>query len=95
MPIQIQYRRGVASLWTSVNPTLALGEPGYETDTGKFKVGDGSLAWNSLPYASGPQGTQGPQGAAGSQGAQGPQGVNGATPPGDDAEYILALQVFS
>ena len=71
MPIQIQYRRGVAADWTSFNPTLALGEPGYETDTGKFKVGNGSTAWNSLAYASG---TQGPQG---SQGAQGPQGTNG------------------
>ena len=56
MPIQIQYRRGLASLWTSVNPTLALGEPGYESDTGKFKVGDGTTAWTGLPYSSGPPG---------------------------------------
>lgn len=69
MPIQIQYRRGTAAQWTSANPTLALGEPGYETDTGKFKVGDGSLAWNSLPYASGPQGPQGPTGPQGAVGA--------------------------
>lgn len=52
MPIQIQYRRGTAAQWTSANPTLALGEPGYETDTGKFKVGTGSTAWNSLNYGS-------------------------------------------
>ena len=44
MPIQIQYRRGPAADWTTFNPTLALGEPGYESDTGRFKVGDGSLA---------------------------------------------------
>jgi hypothetical protein len=47
---QIQIRRGTASQWTSANPTLASGEFGYESDTGKFKLGDGSTAWNSLGY---------------------------------------------
>jgi hypothetical protein len=47
---QIQIRRGTASQWTSANPTLASGEFGYESDTGKFKIGDGSTAWNSLGY---------------------------------------------
>ncbi len=32
-------------------PTLAQGEIGYETDTTKFKIGDGSTAWSSLAYA--------------------------------------------
>jgi hypothetical protein len=48
---QIQVRRGTASQWTSANPTLASGEFGYETDTGKAKIGNGSTAWNSLAYA--------------------------------------------
>ena len=47
---QIQIRRGTAALWTSNNPTLALGEIGYETDTKKAKMGDGATLWNSLPY---------------------------------------------
>lgn len=47
---QFQFRRGTAAQWTSANPTLAAGEPGFETDTGKFKVGNGSTAWNSLAY---------------------------------------------
>jgi hypothetical protein len=47
---QIQVRRGTASQWTSANPILASGEWGYETDTGKVKIGDGSTAWNSEPY---------------------------------------------
>ncbi len=47
---QIQVRRGTASQWTSTNPTLASGEWGYETDTGKVKIGNGSTAWNSLAY---------------------------------------------
>jgi hypothetical protein len=50
---QIQVRRDTAANWTSTNPTLAAGEIGYETDTGKFKVGTGSLAWTNgaLLYA--------------------------------------------
>ena len=47
----IQIRRDTAANWTSVNPTLASGEQGFETDTGKFKIGTGSTAWNSLLYA--------------------------------------------
>ena len=52
MPVQtqIQTRRGTAASWTSTNPTLAAGEFGYETDTGKFKIGNGSTAWASLAY---------------------------------------------
>jgi hypothetical protein len=52
MPVvtQFQFRRGTAAQWTSTNPTLGAGEPGYETDTGKFKIGNGSTAWNSLGY---------------------------------------------
>jgi hypothetical protein len=47
---QIQVRRGTASSWTSANPTLSAGEWGYETDTGKVKIGDGTTAWTSLAY---------------------------------------------
>lgn len=47
----IQVRRDTAANWTSVNPTLAAGEQGFETDTGKFKIGTGSTAWTSLSYA--------------------------------------------
>lgn len=48
---QIQVRRGTASQWVSTNPTLAAGELGLETDTAKFKIGDGTTAWNSLAYS--------------------------------------------
>lgn len=47
---QLQFRRGTAAQWTAANPVLAAGEMGLETDTTKFKVGDGSTAWNSLSY---------------------------------------------
>lgn len=50
MAVQIQTRRGTAANWTATNPILMIGELGYETDTKLFKIGDGVLAWNSLPY---------------------------------------------
>ena len=79
MAVQIQYRRGTAAQWTSVNPVLAQGEPGYEYDTGKFKVGNGVDNWNTLPYSSGIQGPVGPAGPTGPIGPQGPQGLTGPT----------------
>jgi len=53
MPVNtlLQRRRGSAATWTSTNPTLSAGEWGYETDTGRAKVGDGSTVWTSLKYA--------------------------------------------
>jgi hypothetical protein len=51
MPIKLQIRRGTAANWTSADPTLLAGEIGYETDTGNFKVGDGTTAWTSLKYS--------------------------------------------
>jgi Major tropism determinant N-terminal domain len=47
----IQLRRGTAASAASDNPTLAAGEVGVETDSGKFKIGDGQSAWNDLAYA--------------------------------------------
>jgi hypothetical protein len=53
MSTQILLRRGTAQQWIDANPLLSAGEPGVETDTGKFKIGDGILSWLSLPYAVG------------------------------------------
>ena len=49
----IQVRRDTAANWTAGNPTPADGQPCYETDTGKLKMGDGATAWNSLAYFAG------------------------------------------
>ena len=51
MPVQVQLRRGTTSDWSTANPTLASGEVGVDTSLTKFKVGNGSTAWNSLGYA--------------------------------------------
>ena len=50
---RILIRRDTAANWTASNPTLASGELGGETDTGKLKLGNGSTAWNSLAYQGG------------------------------------------
>ena len=51
MPVntKIQLRRGTAASWTT--QVLSQGEIGFETDTGLFKIGDGTTAWSSLTYA--------------------------------------------
>ena len=46
----MQQRRGTAAQWTAANPVLAAGEIGFETDTSKFKMGNGSSAWTALTY---------------------------------------------
>lgn len=45
-----QLRRGNAEVWAKNNPVLAAGEPGFELDTGKLKIGNGNDTYNDLPY---------------------------------------------
>ena len=49
----IQFRRADANRWEEVNPIPREGEPGFEIDTGKLKIGDGHTPWNELAYVSG------------------------------------------
>jgi hypothetical protein len=92
MTSRLQNRRDTAANWTSNNPTLAAGEIGLETDTAKYKMGDGATAWNTLAYAytagaagatgpTGPIGATGPTGVVGPTGVTGPIGVTGPTGP--------------
>jgi len=79
---QILMRRGTALEWAAANSILGAAELGVETDTGRFKLGDGTTTWNSLAYRSdrglpgvaGPQGSSGPAGVAGPAGPAGPTG---------------------
>lgn len=47
MAIRIQLRRDTASNWVAANPVLLAGEIGIETDTLKFKIGNGDN-WNNI-----------------------------------------------
>ena len=47
---KLQLKRGTAARWVELNPILAAGEPGFEYDTKRLKIGDGNTTWNDLPY---------------------------------------------
>lgn len=46
----VKVKRATAARWASQNPVLAAGEIGYETDTRKMKLGDGTSSWTQLSY---------------------------------------------
>jgi hypothetical protein len=46
----VKFKRGFAEDWAQKNPILRIGEPGYERDTRRFKVGDGISTWLELDY---------------------------------------------
>ena len=45
-----QVKRGTAARWEELNLILNPGEPGFEMDTFKLKIGNGSTPWKELPY---------------------------------------------
>ena len=47
----LQGAQGTAAEWTQVNPVLPLATIGYESDTGRVKIGDGISDWNTLEYS--------------------------------------------
>ena len=79
---RIQMRRDTSTNWSINNPTPANGEPCYETDTRKFKIGDGVTKYTNLPY----------------QGGGGDITVGGSTPANmvttDTAQDITANKTF-
>jgi hypothetical protein len=49
---KVRVRRDLSSRWSTVNPTLEVGEIGFELDTKRIKVGNGLNSWNTLDYIS-------------------------------------------
>ena len=56
--VSITLRKGTAARWSSLNPILKNGEPGFVYDNNKIKIGDGVTPWNSLPYINGATGIE-------------------------------------
>lgn len=83
MPYRILLRRDYLENWNYNNPVLMTGEPGYEIDTERIKIGDGQSPWTALPYYSGITGATGADstvpGPTGSIGITGPTGSTGPT----------------
>lgn len=83
MPYRILLRRDTSLNWEYNNPVLMLGEPGYESDTGMLKIGNGQDPWTQLNYIEGIEGPAGSSGSSGTSGMSvtGPTGNTGATGP--------------
>lgn len=76
---RILFRQDTSANWTVNDPVLSLGEPGWETDTGLMKMGDGVSPWTVLDYWFG---ATGPLGQIGNIGILGPTGTTGPLPVG-------------
>jgi len=50
MATRMQQRKGTAAQWAAADPILNAGEIGWESDTNKFKIGDGTNHWDDLTY---------------------------------------------
>jgi len=74
MAFRVQIRRDTALNWTTNDPILLDGEFGYETDTGRYKIGNGIDVWSDLIYSL--VGITGPTGSQGVTGPTGPSGPN-------------------
>lgn len=90
--MELQLRRDTAANWTATNPTLAAGEPGFESDTNKLKLGDGATAWNSLGYfgaaSASPLTTKGDIWGYSSTNARIPVGANGLVLQADSTQTL-------
>lgn len=107
MSVTFKLRRGSAVEWTTDNPVLFAGEPGFESDTGLLKIGNGVAAWADLPYFLDDEatadliasmleevvieGTPGPPGDDGAPGADGDPGPQG---PAGVAGEVYPLSAY-
>ena len=49
----IKIKRGKTKTWEKSNPVLEDGQPGYDNEKHKLKIGYNKTPWNELPYATG------------------------------------------
>lgn len=91
----LQFRGGTAAQWTTANPTLGAREPGFETDTGKFKIGDGTTAWTSLAYLTSGTGGAGTVTIASTAPLPGGIAAAGTTGQVSDAGHIHPRQAIT
>ena len=46
----LRQRNDSSNAWSVENPVLLQGQIGFETTSGRMKVGDGATEWNDLAY---------------------------------------------
>lgn len=49
MSSRIRFKRGTSQQWENADAPLGPGEPGWDTQSGILKIGDGSTWWRDLP----------------------------------------------
>jgi hypothetical protein len=85
MAFRVQIRRDTSLNWNTNDPILLDGEFGYETNTGRYKIGNGVDVWTDLIYSlvgiTGPTGGTGATGSTGPTGSIGSTGATGSTGP--------------
>ena len=87
---KIQLRRDTAVNWSTNNPTPSAGEPCFETDTGKLKIGDGSTAYNNLAYQGGGSGGDAPDNMVTTDTAQTITGLKNFQPASSASDGVKA-----
>jgi hypothetical protein len=86
----IQIKRGTTDKWLATTEKLASGQPGYDKNTNKLKIGDGNSTWEDLPNLVGQLDIQ-PAASATSE-----TGISyGTEPPSNDTLGQLYLQKYS
>lgn len=86
IPIRVQFKRMTSTEWQGSTLILLDGELGYETDTGKAKIGNGRDRFSNLKYLAGEKGERGLIGQTGLNGRNGIDGRNAVT-----GDYNLLL----
>lgn len=51
--VRVCHAYATSAQWSNANPVLMSGEMGVESDTQKYKIGDGVTKWSNLSYTSG------------------------------------------
>lgn len=107
IPIRVQHKRMSLSEWQESSLILLDGELGYETDTGKAKIGNGISRYRDLKYIAGEKGEKGDNGTfqaltplekaslKGEKGEKGQDGRNGKDAILGNYNLILDSQFFS
>ena len=90
----IQVKRGKSEQWAEKNPTLEAGQPGYDKDKNKLKIGDGKTPWSGLEYLKASYDWQDFFGHTGDSGESGVLFTVGTEPPDENTPGPIYLQEY-
>jgi hypothetical protein len=91
----IQVKRGKSDQWEKLNPTLASGQPGYDTTENKLKIGNGLNTWSELKYLKANYDWHDFFADSGGSGGSGALFTVGTEPPDENTQGPIYLQEYS